>query len=127
MLRAICYRSGGFIKMVENNSRVIKQIKKYIHYIDKNYHIKKIIMFGSYAKGVQNDSSDVDLAIVASEFGNAPLLEKMKLYELRAGVDLDIDIQPIPFGESEFYNNNNFFISEIINTGIDITGDVVNK
>ena len=72
-----------------------------------------MILFGFYAKGAASKNSDVDLAVVSSSFGKAPLLEKMKLYELRYDAGIDIDLQPVPFGKEDFLDEDNFFAVEI--------------
>ena len=46
---------------------------------DKNIHVKKAILFGSYANGKVNENSDVNLAIWADEFKiNNDNLENIK-------------------------------------------------
>jgi len=41
----------------------IEEIKNFINPIVNKYPIDKVILFGSYARGNANESSDVDLAI----------------------------------------------------------------
>jgi len=41
----------------------ITDIKKYIDPIVKKYSVEKVILFGSYARGDANESSDVDLVV----------------------------------------------------------------
>ena len=41
----------------------IEEIKNFIYPIVNKYPIDKVILFGSYARGNANESSDVDLAI----------------------------------------------------------------
>ena len=41
----------------------INEIKEYVNPIARKYPIDKVILFGSYARGNANESSDVDLAI----------------------------------------------------------------
>ena len=46
---------------------------------DKNIHVKKAILFGSYANGKVNKNSDINLAIWADEFKiNNDNLENIK-------------------------------------------------
>ena len=35
---------------------------------DKDFHVKKVVLFGSYANGNVHENSDIDLAIWADEF-----------------------------------------------------------
>ena len=41
----------------------IDEIKSYIMPVVEKYPIEKVILFGSYARGDANDSSDVDLVV----------------------------------------------------------------
>ena len=81
-------------------------------------------MFGSFAKATATNESDIDLAIVSSDFGKSPLTEKMDLYEWRHYADLKADIQPFPFTPIEF-NSDHFFVEQIRKNGIYITDRVI--
>ena len=71
------------------------------------------------------ENSDIDLAIISPEFGKSPLMERIKLYELRYDAGVDSLIDPHPFGSNEFAQETNFFITEIKKTGIDISKQVL--
>jgi len=105
---------------------IMTDVKKYLEYIGNKITIEKVILFGSYAKGNASKESDIDLAIISPQFGKAPLLEKMELYESKFDADIKSDIQPVPIGSEEFVNEDNFFILEIKNTGIDISDFIHN-
>ena len=47
---------------------IIESIQKYIKKISQHYKIEAIILFGSYAKGTQHEYSDIDVAIISSDF-----------------------------------------------------------
>jgi len=51
---------------VLSKKRIIGIIEAEIPYLKKEYQVKKIGLFGSYARGEQNLSSDIDLLV---EFG----------------------------------------------------------
>lgn len=53
-------------------------IEKLKQFIDEDDQILQAILFGSYAKGTQTVSSDIDLAIQLAE----PMTSKQKLYYL---------------------------------------------
>ena len=46
------------------DSRIMDSIKKYIEKISQYYKIEAIILFGSYAKGTENEDSDIDQRII---------------------------------------------------------------
>lgn len=100
-------------------------IHKYISCIEKQFIIEKVIIFGSYAHKTATEHSDIDLAIISPEFGKKPLLERMKLYELRYDAGVDSLIDPHPFGSDEFARETDFFIAEIKKTGVDISQQVL--
>ena len=55
--------------MVEKS--VVKMINEYILELQKNdINLTKVILYGSYAKGTANLSSDIDLMLVSPEFDN---------------------------------------------------------
>ena len=56
--------------MVERtiNKDVLDSINKFIEEIKKKYNVTAIILFGSYAKGTENENSDIDIAVVSDDF-----------------------------------------------------------
>lgn len=109
---------------MDQTADFLTEIKKYVQFINTKIKIDKIVLFGSYAKSTASGESDIDLAIVSSDFGKSPLTEKMDLYEWRYQAQLATDIQPFPFSLVE-YDGDHFFVEEIRKTGIDITDQVI--
>lgn len=58
--------------MVERtiNKDIVDSINKFIEEIKKQYNVTAIILFGSYAKGTENEDSDIDIAIISSDFND---------------------------------------------------------
>lgn len=106
-------------------ANVMEQIKKYMVFVNRQYPVERVILFGSYAKGTAGPESDIDVAIVSANLGKAHLKEKLNLYGLRYYAQTTDDLQPFPFGTEEFENSDHFFIQEIKKTGVDITQDVL--
>lgn len=50
------------------NKEILNSINKYVKEIKKKYNVSTIILFGSYAKGTENEDSDIDIAIVSDYF-----------------------------------------------------------
>lgn len=83
----------------------------------KELAIKKLILFGSYAKGNHTPDSDIDLCIIANNAGNNSLAA-LKLAPLSAGIDTRIET--IVFDEVDFQKETVGIIREIKQTGIEI-------
>lgn len=61
------------------NQYVIEQIKKNKEYLQKEYNIKRIGIFGSYARGEESPDSDIDILV---EFSRVPDLFKYVAAEM---------------------------------------------
>jgi len=91
--------------------------KKYVDFLrGKNLGIKKIYLFGSYAKGIINVDSDIDLAIV---FENLTDTFDMQVELMKLRRKFDNRIEPHAFRESDFEVSNPLTM-EILKTGIEI-------
>lgn len=88
--------------------------------VTRDFNVDEIILFGSYAKGTENDESDVDVAVISPDldakaaiFKNSlTIKKKTKLYEPY--------LQLIAFPSETFYEEKFIdpsFIQEIKKTG----------
>ncbi|MBR1728671.1 MAG: nucleotidyltransferase domain-containing protein [Selenomonadaceae bacterium] len=59
-----------------------KSIENEIIELAKRYNFKKVILFGSRARGDNNDRSDIDLAISGGDFVNFSLDVEEKIFTL---------------------------------------------
>lgn len=105
--------------MVERaiNEDILNSINEFIKEIKKHYNISAIILFGSYAKGTQNEDSDIDIAVISDDFDD--------IYESMANLmgmtwDIDTRIEPHPIKKKDFEEASNYFIREVIDTGIKV-------
>ena len=91
--------------------------------ITSKLDIDEILLFGSYAKGEENDCSDIDIAVISSEFDpkKSMYLNAMKVYEK---TDLiEPYLQLVPLSSDSFYNEtftDKGFVRSIKETGISI-------
>jgi len=90
--------------------------RKYAEIVKNVFDFQKVILFGSYAKGIFNENSDIDIAVIFSDY-NDRLERQLDLMKLTRKVDTRIE--PHPFRESEFEISNPF-VSEIITCGQEI-------
>jgi predicted nucleotidyltransferase len=49
--------------MTMQKNDILDYLKSYKKQLIKKYKIKRIILFGSFAKNTQNDTSDIDIAV----------------------------------------------------------------
>lgn len=99
------------------NKDILNSINKFIEEIKKHYNITAIILFGSYAKGTENENSDIDIAVISDDFED--------IYDCMAvlmGMTWDIDprIEPHPITTEEYEKLSNPFVKEIVDTGIKV-------
>lgn len=104
--------------MAQVPKEIIANIQKFIDLVEKSgIHIDKAILFGSYAKGLQNMWSDIDLALVSKNF------EENRYYDLDKLVDacfaIDTNIAPLPY-KTEDFTTDDLFVKEILKYGIQI-------
>ena len=105
------------INNIEEVREIMESIEKYIERISQYYKIEAIILFGSYAKGTENEDSDIDIAVISSDFKNI----------IQDGADLigytwkiDTRIEPHPIRTEDYENIATPFVQEVINTGIKV-------
>ena len=99
------------------DSRIMESIKKYIEKISQYYKIEAIILFGSYAKGTENEDSDIDIAIISSDF-NDIIEDGAKLIGLTWKIDTRIE--PHPITTEDYKKISNPFIREVVDSGIKV-------
>lgn len=99
------------------SKEILKSINEFIKEIKKHYNVTAIILFGSYAKGTENEDSDIDIAVISDDFED--------IYECMANLmgmtwDIDARIEPHPIKKKDFEEESDYFIKEVINTGIKV-------
>jgi predicted nucleotidyltransferase len=76
----------------------------------------KVLLFGSAAKKLTHDWSDIDLLLISDQFGDN-VFENLKLYS-KVNIKYPvIETHPYP---TDYYKEGNAFIDEISKEGIEI-------
>ena len=106
---------------IENIDKIVKKsivdtAIRYIKLIPGELEFKKAYLFGSYAKGRENEDSDIDIAII---LGNMTDFFATQMLLMRLRRKIDLRIEPHPISESDFTNMNPFAY-EIQNSGIEL-------
>ena len=98
------------------NTAILAIAENFLRQIPIELGVTKSYLFGSYAKGNENEESDIDIAIVVANMPDF-FYTQSQLRKLRRKIDLRIE--PHPIREKDF-NILNPFASEIERTGIEI-------
>jgi predicted nucleotidyltransferase len=101
--------------MVESKDRLNKIINIFLKEIQKKYRIDNAYLYGSFAKGTFNKWSDIDIAIVSSDFSGDLFEDRLAL--MRLASTIDDRIEPRPF-KTEFFNRNDPLADEVQKNGI---------
>ena len=98
--------------------KIEKSVKSYIAQLENiGIHVQQAILFGSYASGKYDEWSDIDLAIVSNDFAGNRFEDRNKIRKIT--LQVNSDISPMPFRPEDF-NDSDFFVKEILETGIRI-------
>ena len=99
------------------NKRIEKELKKFIKNVNNKFKLKKVILFGSHAKGTASVYSDIDVAIIFEG-----VYEEIKLSQIVRKIEqqLKAKIQVHNFTVKGF-SGNNVLVHEIKRDGIDLT------
>ena len=92
-------------------------VRKFIALLRNDKRISKIFLYGSHAKGLATEWSDIDLAVVSPDFSGDLFEERVRL--MKSGLMIDDRIEPSPFRPEDF-DENDPLVSEINKSGIEI-------
>ena len=84
------------------------------------YPVKKVILFGSYAKGCHRKDSDIDVGVVIDLPNDADTI-KITSRLIHYASEIDTSLEPLFISWSEYkQSEKGSILSEIIKTGIEI-------
>ncbi len=107
--------------MVENLPSIEKKIRDFHELIRDIYPTRKMILFGSYAKGYANYDSDIDVGVVIDLPDRPPRIEiTARLFHFASQVDLRIEPKCIFWNEYQNVDKASI-LAEIIRTGQEIS------
>ena len=95
---------------------VIRQVENILKELLENRGIiiYKIVIFGSFAKGLQREDSDIDIIVVSSVFRNMNIFERV---ELTVGIDRELvkrtkkPFDILYYSDEEWENSNSIIIN----------------
>ncbi len=97
------------------DQNVIEKVKQYAGAVKQTMPVKKIVLFGSYARGSEYAGSDIDVAVIVDRIDGDYLELSAKLFELVP--DIDIRIEPVLLNEN---SDKSGFIESIMRYGKEI-------
>lgn len=104
-------------KQISLSRNKINLIHRYADLIkQEGIKVSKIILFGSYARGMAKPDSDIDVAVISSQFGQDNLKEMIFLR--RIALKVSSHIEPLPFSPEGIKNRYSTLAQEIIKYGI---------
>ncbi len=95
-----------------DKKEIDRKLKKYISLVKKEYSPKKIVLYGSYARGNYTEYSDIDIAVIVEEIKGDFLELITRLYKLRRNIDTKIE--PVLLEEN---NDKSGFLESILEYG----------
>ena len=104
--------------MAEIDDLIVKKVKMFLLKLkESGVSVDSAYLFGSYAKRRSSKFSDIDVAVISSDFSDDRFEEGIKLSVI-AG-QIDNRIEPIPFTPGSFVENDPL-VWEIKKDGIPI-------
>jgi predicted nucleotidyltransferase len=95
-----------------DKTAAIESVKKYADRVRRDFNVKKVILFGSYARGTAREDSDIDVAVVFEKIDGDYLDVITRLSRIRR--DVEHRIEPVALEE---LNDKSGFLKEIIKSG----------
>jgi predicted nucleotidyltransferase len=98
----------------------IEKVRLFAKQVNKSgIPLKRVVLFGSYAKNTQNKWSDIDVALVADDFNGAGFFD-IALFGKTLIKKPFRSIQPKTYNTRHFNPAKDPFVDEILQTGIEI-------
>lgn len=92
-------------------------ISEYAHALRKrNIPFDQIVLFGSHAQGNEQTTSDIDVCVISPSFGED--YHKALVALLSASIDIDGDLDIVPYTPSDMANQYDPLAKEIRTHGI---------
>jgi predicted nucleotidyltransferase len=101
--------------VVEITGVVTESVERFLAAVQKQRRIEAAYLYGSQARGMASEWSDIDVAVISPDFSSDLFEERLMLMRLAAQVD--DRIEPHPFRPQDFHSSAPL-ASEIQRTGV---------
>ena len=100
-------------------NEIIDIVRKFRRSIENDLSVKKVFIFGSFAKGNFTENSDIDVCVIAGDVDNNFLAELKIAPKILMS---DVRIEHVVFSEEEYLEVDTFgLLKEVKENGIEIT------
>jgi predicted nucleotidyltransferase len=103
---------------VDRKRTLIKELLAFSQQISKEYPLRRMILFGSQAKGTAGKHSDIDLILVSDKFRGIKRLDRSPPLYLKWNLSYPVDI--LCYTPEEFERKKKFvgIVQEAIKEGV---------
>ena len=91
---------------------VLERVHHFSDVLKNEYDPVMVILYGSYAKETQNESSDIDVAVIVDKINGDFLDQEARLYSIRR--QIDDRIEPVLL---DIHDDQSGFLESIIKNG----------
>lgn len=105
--------------MALSKDEVIKMINGFLEILHKKHDVREVYLFGSFAKGIEKDYSDVDLAVIlgSTEISEeSPFNESFKIFHEAQKYNSLLEV--VCFVQEEFNQGREALVKQIKKEGI---------
>ena len=102
--------------MVRTENQIRAAVKEFVQALKSTIKVERVILYGSYAAGAARDESDIDIAVLSTDFAQMSKLAVIQLLAHRR-IHCDSMLMPVGYTPAEFNDPNNTFAREIARTG----------
>lgn len=96
---------------IEDRDKIYEQLDEFARLLRSKHKVKKVYLYGSFARGDFHEGSDIDLIIVGEFEGRMPQRIK-KIFDLTS-----LPIEPLVYTEAEFEQmKERTFLKEVLAT-----------
>jgi predicted nucleotidyltransferase len=96
---------------IEDRDKIYEQLNEFARLLRSKHKVKKVYLYGSFARGDFHEGSDIDLIIVGEFEGRMPQRIK-KIFDLTS-----LPIEPLVYTEAEFEQmKERTFLKEVLAT-----------
>ena len=103
--------------MVTSQAELDQKLDDFVRRVQARIRVDAVILYGSFAKGTANESSDIDIAVISPDLEGLSTWDRQEIIA-RATVGRAYRLAPIGYSSSEYHNPGpHSFLREIIRTG----------